>query len=700
MSFAIPSAFSWLALAVPVVLLYILKVRLRRMPVSTNMFWKAIYDEKPPRALWQQLRHWSSLLLQVLLLLLIILALADPFFSSRSRYAKRAVFVIDNSASMKSADVSPTRLEAAKSAALDSIEGLGVLDQAAIIVAGKRPSVVCGMSGHLPTLKEAVAAIQESDYSTDLKPAIELARRLIGDRLDVAAAISPSPSQGTIFVLTDGCLADSDASLLEPPKSAGATTPEIVPVYFGTKSSNIGITQFQARRSLSDPTAYEVLIKIQNASDLPARCRLGLTLNGGLIDVFPLKLSANEVWTHSVEKVSLDGGVLKAELSEFQSVLTPSTAETAEESAKARNDEASSGDVIADGLLADNVSHAVLPGRPVQKVLLVTEGSLFLQKVFEATPLVEVTVAKQLPEPLPSEFRSKNAVIVFHGRVPAQLPDANVFVIDPANDCELWTLKGKSDESLITEQDKTSPLLTFVSLQNVSLPKSQGIDFHTEVRPLVKTIAGDVLYADLNKSSGRCLLLAMSLEESDLAFRTAFPILISNALNWFSGVSAEFRPSLRPESVTALQLPSPEPLDFTANIGASKRDIAQLNGPGGFLRDVRVFRGHENSFLIGRNDADSVEVSVGPFPVAGLWTLSLPTSALEQPGKKTVPIAVNIADARESDLRPRSGAINESGIAAIHHEFGFSRPIWITLILLACTLTSVEWLLYHRRIIE
>jgi hypothetical protein len=30
----------------------------------------------------------------------------------------------------------------------------------------------------------------------------------------------------------------------------------------------------------------------------------------------------------------------------------------------------------------------------------------------------------------------------------------------------------------------------------------------------------------------------------------------------------------------------------------------------------------------------------------------------------------------------------------------FSRPIWMSLIVLACVLTSVEWVLYHRRVIE
>ena len=36
---------------------YILKIRLRRVPVSTLLFWEQIFEEKKPRSLWQRLRH-------------------------------------------------------------------------------------------------------------------------------------------------------------------------------------------------------------------------------------------------------------------------------------------------------------------------------------------------------------------------------------------------------------------------------------------------------------------------------------------------------------------------------------------------------------------------------------------------------------------------------------------------------------------
>ena len=129
MSFATPLAFFLAALAVPILILYILKVRLRRLPVSTNLFWKQIYDEKPPRSIWQYLRHLLSLLAQLLLVVLLVLAVADPHLPWQLLQARRIVAVIDNSASMRTGDVSPSRFEAALDAALATADGLRFRDQ-------------------------------------------------------------------------------------------------------------------------------------------------------------------------------------------------------------------------------------------------------------------------------------------------------------------------------------------------------------------------------------------------------------------------------------------------------------------------------------------------------------------------------------------------------------------------------------------
>src|ERR1700760_2139647 len=124
MSLAYPLALAWALLIVPIVIFYILKIRLKRVPVSTVLFWRQIFDEKKPRSLWQRLRHFVSLLVQLALLALLVAALTEPFLASEAKNARRVILVVDNSASMNATDVEPSRLAKAKEESHQLIKGL------------------------------------------------------------------------------------------------------------------------------------------------------------------------------------------------------------------------------------------------------------------------------------------------------------------------------------------------------------------------------------------------------------------------------------------------------------------------------------------------------------------------------------------------------------------------------------------------
>ena len=79
MTFANPAALAWALLVVPIVIFYILKIRLKRVPVSTVIFWQQIFDEKKPRSIWQRLRHLVSLLVQLALVILLARVPPLPF---------------------------------------------------------------------------------------------------------------------------------------------------------------------------------------------------------------------------------------------------------------------------------------------------------------------------------------------------------------------------------------------------------------------------------------------------------------------------------------------------------------------------------------------------------------------------------------------------------------------------------------------
>ncbi len=180
MHFASPTSLFWLLLAVPIVIFYLLRIRLRRVPVSTGMFWNQIFDEQKSRSIWRKLRHMTSLLLQLAFLALLVCAVADPFFDWEQLAARRVVLVVDNSASMQAKLGAVTRLKAAKRRGRRLVRGLRTGDQMAIISATSPPRVESGFTDHQRTLADALTAIPATDGPTQVAEAVRLGRSPVG----------------------------------------------------------------------------------------------------------------------------------------------------------------------------------------------------------------------------------------------------------------------------------------------------------------------------------------------------------------------------------------------------------------------------------------------------------------------------------------------------------------------------------------
>src|SRR5882757_7582804 len=114
--------------------LYILKLRRRPVPVPFSNIWQRILRDQEATSLFSQLKRIFSLLLQLLLLALLVLALGDPrgFVSTSSR---NVVVLVDGSASMKAVDVATTldpkrtRMDDARDEVKKIVRGLGGADR-------------------------------------------------------------------------------------------------------------------------------------------------------------------------------------------------------------------------------------------------------------------------------------------------------------------------------------------------------------------------------------------------------------------------------------------------------------------------------------------------------------------------------------------------------------------------------------------
>ncbi len=453
-------------------------------------------------------------------------------------------------------------------------------------------------------------------------------------------------------------------------------------ISLGKKTGNVGITRLQARRSLLDPIGYEILVEVANASDEPASFRLELDLDEDPIDVVPMNLAAGERSVHVFEKTSAEGGRLHASIDR------------------------------SDSLLTDNSAWAILPHRARQKVILVTPGNLFLEKVFEAIPLVDLEVVKVAKDaPLPADgsqpwagvshaagSNEAQPIVIFHHKVPDALPPAQVLVIEPERSGALWELGDAVQNPLVAKQDKDSPLMLNIRLDNVLMPEARKLTLRGPAQVLAESSAGDPLYAVLERSpgagEGKVVVLTVNLDKSDLPLQTAFPIMMANLLSWFGGTKGELREALAAGAVAQVEIPP-------GKDGSAERFLVAPDG-----REQPLFAAVGASRL-----------TVGPLDRCGVWSVVERAPAAAPGAKKaSVPaddskavaagpgngrqetrlteLACNLADRRESDLRPAEGLpARDSGLAA-----GIAvRPIWYYLLasalmldLLGVVLVSAE----------
>jgi len=684
--FASPLLAWWAAITIPIVLIYIIKVRLRRRPVSTLLFWNQLFDEKKPRAWWQQLRHWLSLLLQLAFVLLLVGALIDPLWSWQKNTQRRIVLILDNSASMKATEANgKTRLQSAKEIAKGLARSLRQGDEMSLVSAGGQSVVHVGLTNHARLLIDGINNCPETDAPSALLPAIATAERLLKDRVE----------KSEIIILTDGCIDDFETIQNNP----------LVKIYgVGKTQENTAITRFQVRRSVMDSVGYQVLIEVTNSGLEDIKTKLELTLEDNLVDVVPISLKPGESQTRILDHTSSTGGRLVAKLDS------------------------------KDALSTDNSAISILPQRAPLPITLVTSGSLFLKSVFESMPLVELTITETVPD-----SAAKTGLLVIDRKMPEVVPRGRVLIVDPQTNTDLFTVGETLDQPLVARVEKDSPLTQHIRLDNVLFPGAKHLTFSSPVEALIRDPLDSPLLARMKRPGGDIWLLTCNLEQSDLPLRIAFPVLIKNAIEWFQGSEGQLRPVVPTGSFATFSIP-----EAAEEVGEAKQDT--LKDQPDETKTV-VSSPVENNTESAVESAVAVESTsaeptrralqaispsgkssslsalgenalIGPILECGLWTVAPASDSKASDSKAGAPKSVetgqasvptdkgktdyrwtfasNLTNRSESDLKPRGNFLTADSLSVV--SLG-GRAIWFYLALLGLLLVTTEWWLYQRRVV-
>lgn len=595
-----PLALLLLALILPIVALYLLKLRRQDRVVSSTYLWQRFVRDVEANAPWQKLRRNLLLLLQILFLLFLILALARPTTPTEGVVGQAVVLILDTSASMAATDVDltgltdlsglgvATRLDAAKAAARDLVANLPDNARVTIITAaGGEVEILASASQDRRQVLEVLGAAQVTALNSNLDPALTLAEAIV--------AREPGAE---IVLLSDG--------VVELPERLSAPV-RFVPV--GQSGANQSISALSVTPNQRGDSV--VFVQVSNYSQQPAQRRLVLYVDGNPFTAFDLTVPPGGHVEQSLEN-------LPASAQTVEAVLAP--AET-------------------DSLTLDDQAWAVVRSTEPVQATLITPGNFFLQTALNLLKDQQLGSESELtvisPEDWQAASLSNNSqpsiLHIFDSVVPDHLPPGNLlFIAPPAAVPGLFDVIGQVANPVPQPVQADDPLLQSVELASTQILTTTVLSPTNWSRTVVtakisSNPATPIPLLLVGEVEGRRIaVLAFSLQQSDLPVRPTFPILMANLVNYLAPSPGALIPTaLAPGEALSFSLPAqveqvrvtpPAGADIVLPVQAGRVSLPPLSQPGLYTVTFESTDGAVNSANFVVNFFDPLESAIAPRP--------------------------------------------------------------------------------------
>jgi Ca-activated chloride channel family protein len=568
----------WTALAALALWLYLHHRRPQHRRVSTLRFWASVQPIAQPRR--RRLREPWALLAQVLFLLLLILALANPrwgvTFEGRS-----VVIVLDTSiwSQTRPAGASPW-VDRERQEALRLLDSLPSGDRVLLLPAESDAPPILPFTTDRGALRRAIAEARTSSGTADIPRALGMGR----------AALSGS-RRGLLVYVGPGMLDDQQArgldefrAAMEDPGGNGGQPQFLVRLVGGEAPvQNRGITRLSLRRDAAQPDLWHLLTQLRNYSDTKASVVLKLSVSGEPLGQRTIALSPGELANAENQFIWGKGGLLQAE-------INPS-----------------------DALDADDRAIVNLPSFRVVRVAVFTGNSPFatdLLTVLSSNPYLNTAVVT----PAMNVDVSPDVAIYQGSSVPAQ-PAFN----------SIWFLSGPvsaaSHPFRVVGWNSQHPVTRWVRTHDVSVRNPALLNMLPTDTILASTEGNPPapLIVAREQNGHRVLIIGFDPHNSNFPLQSAFPLLMAGGIEWMTHSVDESADSL---STGELDLPGPA----TRIVAPSGKDVPfARNGP-----DVHLLATETGTYrVISPNGEINVAVNAPLLPTQRMKVTPPETASVE-----------------------------------------------------------------------
>lgn len=564
-----PIALLFALLAIPIVLLYILRLQRREQKVSSTLLWRQVVLDREANTLWQKLRRNLLLILQLATLAFLVFALLRPYISLPGGLNGRLIVLMDASASMRATDVLPSRFDAAKEQARNLISGMGVGDEMSLILVDSNPRALTGITSDRGELLAALDASKASLGQANWAAAISLGSATANE-------------QSTFIVISDGAHAE-DLKLLQ-------RQTRFVPI--GVNGDNLSISTLSLRKTLRGLAAF---VRVTNNGKQDDDSLVSLRAdNGTLLDARTVKIPAGQSISWTINDIDANTASVRASI-----------------------DKASH-----NNLAADDVVYAVSANTALRRALLVTRGNRFLEQALANLPNIQVSRAVTTGvTTLDSRPFDVYILDSMNADLSALPPHANVLFIGPQ---QVFTA---TDTFSNTGYVRTvpHPIAQSLNWRTVNVQATPLIEAPAWLKPIIQSQGGPLLFAgefpaelagkDSEPPLQRVVVVPFELRRSDLPLQLAFPILMLNSIEWLAPPQGMTIPaSVKPGEVVNLPRGAQVSLPDTSALGGTtvtvdQRGFANTDALGPY---AVTFGDVSGAFAV--NFFNSIESEIAPSP--------------------------------------------------------------------------------------
>lgn len=627
-----------------IVLLYILKLRRKKVRISSTLLWETVISDTRANAPWQKLRKNLLMFIQILALLLLALALARPFIFGSAKAGGKVVVVIDTSASMLATDESPDRLGKAIELARRAVGDLGPAEEGMLIAAGSTPQLLASFSRDKRQLLGALDDVRQyAGGEADIDAALKLASSVT------------SGSRSRAVVISDGALPELDPLAVRDLKLSYTKV--------GSESANMAITGAGARQN-PFTGQYDLFAAVQSYESAPEDVDVVVNRGAETADVRTVSIGPGER-----QEVNLTGLGYSSEPYEISLDRK-------------------------DLLEEDNRAYVTLPEETPLNVALCTSGeSILLRKALENVRGVVLSEYKDgqlyVPEGVADDVKIDCWVVDGDAAAPEDLVSSYIF-FNTSKHIALPVVAGPEamlDFSadppvipMVVGLDRASPLLRFVSIGDIKLKSMRRCTLQPWGKAAVDGSEGPLVVTGDNNGQ-RTVYVAFSLYDSDFPLRAGFPIFLANALRFLGSSGA---------ANSGRTIPAGTQVDMLAPPLAAR---AEVSGPA---------KSHQEIALAARG------YTLRGLDHPGIYRIDYLDESGKPVGRIQVPVSLvnaeesNIAPADTLRVTGVEEALASGGEAATEEiaamkDVRVNREFYTLLILVMMGLICVEWLLFHTR---